>query len=62
MLNGVGQDEIGLEVLVLVLVVAVGRLGAEVGADTPDRQVHLGQPPSGEIRLLAVDGDGPVQS
>jgi hypothetical protein len=33
------------------------RLGAEVGVDAADGEVHLGEAPGGVVRLLAVDGD-----
>jgi len=55
--GGVGQDVVGLEVLVQVIVEGVGVVGAEVGVDATDGQVHFGQPPGGGIGLLAVDGD-----
>src|SRR5438477_12325058 len=29
----------------------------DLGVDTPDREVHLGEPPGRVDRLLAVDGD-----
>ena len=52
---GIGQDEVGLQVGMAVVVerVAVG----DLALDAPDRQVHLCQPPCGEVRLLAVDRD-----
>ena len=40
-----------------VVVEGVGPAGAEVGADTVDCEVHLRQPPSVLVRLLAVHGD-----
>ena len=51
----VGEDEVGLEVGVPVVVegVAVG----DLAVDAADGEVHLGQPPGGVVRLLAVDGD-----
>lgn len=53
----VGHDEVGLEVFVQVRVEAVGLLGAEVGINAADGEVHLGEAPGGEVGLLAVDGD-----
>ena len=52
----VGQDVVGLQVGVQVAVEAVGVLRAQVAVDAADGQVHLGQPPGGVVRLLAVDG------
>lgn len=53
----VGEDVVGLQVLVQVVVEAVGMMGAEVGVNAPDGQVHLGQFPGGGVGFLAVDGD-----
>ena len=51
----IGQDEVGLEVGMAVVVeaVTVGNLAL----DAADGQVHLGEPPSGVVGFLAVDGD-----
>lgn len=51
----IGEDEVGLEVGVAVVVegVAVG----DLAVDATDGEVHLGQPPGGVVRLLAVDRD-----
>ena len=51
----IGEDEVGLEVGVAVVVegVAVG----DLAVDAADGEVHLGQPPGGVVRLLAVDAD-----
>src|SRR5207247_8850438 len=51
------QDEVGLEVSVQVVMESVGVVGAEVGLDTADRQVHLGQAPGCGVGLLAEDRD-----
>ena len=40
-----------------VVVEGVGVLGAEVGLDAADGEVHHGQPPGGGVGLLAVDAD-----
>ena len=49
----IGEDEIGLQVgmAVVVKAVAVG----DLALNAPDRQVHLGQPPRSVIRLLTID-------
>jgi len=49
----IGQDPIGLEVRMAVVVegVAVG----DLGVDAADREVHLGQAPGGVVGLLAID-------
>ena len=51
----VGEDVVGLEVGVAVVVerVAVG----DLGVDPADGEVHLGQAPGRVVRLLAVDAD-----
>ena len=51
----VGEDEVGLQVGVAVVVegVAVG----DLAVDAADGQVHLGEAPGGVVRLLAVDRD-----
>ena len=51
----IGQDEVGLEVGMAVVVeaVAVG----DLALDAPDGQVHLGESPGGVVGFLAVDGD-----
>ena len=51
----IGEDEVGLEVGVAVVVeaVAVG----DLAFDAADGEVHLGEPPGGVVRLLAVDRD-----
>ncbi len=53
----VGEDIVSLQILVQIVVEAVGLMGAEVGVDAADGQVHLGQLPGGGVGLLAVDGD-----
>jgi len=55
----VGQDEIGLQILVEVAVEAAGVLLAEIAVDAADREIHLRQAPGRVIRLLAVDGNVP---
>ena len=51
----IGEDEVRPQVGVAVVVeaVAVG----DLALDAADGEVHLGEPPSGVVRLLAVDGD-----
>ena len=53
--GGIGEDVVGLQVWVAVIVeaVAVG----DVALYPAKRQVHLGQLPSGVVGLLAPDGD-----
>ena len=51
----VGQHEVGPQVREAVVVEAVAVVN--VGVDAADGQVHLGQPPRGVVRLLAVDAD-----
>jgi hypothetical protein len=53
----IGEDEVGAEVRVEVAVEAVLIVGAEVGVDAADGEVHLGQLPGGVVGLLAIDGD-----
>ena len=53
----IGQDEVGLEVLVQIAVETVGVLGAEVGLDVADGEVHVGQAPGRRVGLLAEDGE-----
>ncbi len=53
----VGEDVVGLQVLVQVAVEAVGVLGAEVGFDAANGEVHRGEPPGRRVGLLAVDAD-----
>ena len=54
----VGDNEVGFQVFVGVVeegaFVVPPNLG---GVDAPDGEVHLGQPPGGEITFLSVDGD-----
>lgn len=38
---------------------AVDVMGAVVGVNAADSQLHLGQPPGGVVQLLAGDGDVP---
>ena len=51
----IGEDEVGLQVGVAVVVegVAVG----DLAVDAADGEVHLRQPPGGVVGLLPVDGD-----
>ncbi|SMF63989.1 hypothetical protein SAMN06265365_12386 [Tistlia consotensis] len=51
----VGEDEVGLQVGVAVVVEGVAM--GDLPVDAPDGEVHLGQPPGGIVRLLAVDRD-----
>ena len=53
----VGEDEVGLEVLVQVVVEGVGVVRPEVALDPADGEVHLGQAPGRRVALLPVDGD-----
>src|SRR5450759_5136183 len=53
----VGEDEVGLEVLVLVGVEGVGVVRSQVALEPADGEVHLGQAPGGGVALLPVDGD-----
>ena len=53
----IGEDEVGLEVLQLVLVEATLVVPADVGVDTAHREVHLGKPPGRVVALLPVNGD-----
>src|SRR5579871_6952427 len=40
-------------------VIVEGVAVRDLGVDAPDREVHLGQPPGGVVRLLAVNGNVP---
>ncbi len=51
----IGEDEVGLEVRKAVVVEGVALL--DLTLDAADGQVHLGQPPGGVVRLLAVNRD-----
>ncbi len=51
----VGEHIVGLEVGVRVVVEGVAV--TDLCVDAADGEVHLGQPPGGVVRLLAVDGD-----
>ena len=53
----VGQNIVGLQVAQFVLVKTSLVVPANVGVDSPHGQVHLGQPPSGVVRFLSVDGN-----
>ena len=53
----IGEDGVGLQILVQIVVEAVGLVGAEVGVDAADGEVHPGQLPGGGGGLLAIDGD-----
>ena len=54
----VGDDEIGLEVFVRVVEEGAFVVPLHLrGVDAADGEVHLGQPPSGLVAFLAVDGD-----
>ena len=50
------EDEVGLEVLVLVVEERVGSRLAHVGLDAADGEVHVSQLPVGRVGLLAEDG------
>lgn len=53
----VGEDEVGLQIFVQIVVEGVGVLLAEVSLDAPKGQVHVGELPGRRVGLLAVDGD-----
>ena len=53
--RGIGKDEVGAEILLLVVEEAVAPL--DVCIDAPDGQVHERQPPGGVVGLLAEDRD-----
>jgi hypothetical protein len=53
--RGIGEDEVGLQVGVAVVVEAVAV--RDLAVDSADRQVHLREPPCGVVRLLTVDRD-----
>ena len=56
MLNGrIGEDVVGLEVGVAVVVEGV--TVADLAVDAANGEVHLGEPPGGVVRLLAEDAD-----
>jgi hypothetical protein len=49
----VGEDEVGLQVRVAIVMKCVAM--GDLPVDAPDGEVHLGQPPGGVVRLLAID-------
>ena len=51
----IGEDEVGPEVGVAVVVEGVAV--TDLTVDAADGEVYLGQPPGGEVRFLAVDAD-----
>ena len=53
----IGEDVVGLQVRVQVAQEGVRGLGAEVGLDAADGEVHVRQAPGGGVGLLAEDGD-----
>ena len=53
--GGIGEDEVGLQVGVAVVVEGVAV--RDLAVDAADREVHLGEPPGRVVRLLAVDRD-----
>lgn len=53
----VGHDEIGLQILVLVVVERIGRLLAQITGNATDGEVHLRQFVGRIGVLLAIDGD-----
>ena len=53
----VGEDEVGFEVRLLVVEERVCRFLAELGLDTMDGQVHVGEAPSRGVALLPKDGN-----
>ena len=52
----VGEDKIGTQVGVAVMVEAVA-MRDHLGVNAADGQVHFRQAPGGVVRFLAVDGD-----
>jgi len=53
----IGEDVVGLEVLVQVAMETVGVLVAEIGFDAANGEVHLRQLPRGRVALLTEDAD-----
>ena len=53
----IGEDEVGLQVGMEIALEGVGVLGAEIGFDAANGEVHLGEAPGGGVALLAVDAD-----
>ena len=53
--RGIGEDEVGLQVRMAVVVEAVSV--GDLSADPANGQVHPGEPPRRVVRLLAVDRD-----
>ena len=53
--GGIGEDKVGLEVGMAVVVEAVA-LG-DLSLDAPDGEVHPGEPPGRVVRFLTVDRD-----
>ena len=53
--RGVGQDEVGFQVGVTVIVESVAYF--DLAVDAPDGQVHFGHAPSRIVGLLAEDGN-----
>ena len=53
----VGEDEVGAQVRVHVVMKRVAPLRAEVGLDSAQREVHLRQPPRSRVLLLPEHRD-----
>src|SRR5205809_774573 len=53
----VGEDVIGFDAWVHILVEAVSPFAAEVCLDPSDGKIHLCQPPCGRIGLLPINRD-----
>ena len=53
--RGIGEDEVGLEVRVAVVVETVAM--GDLSFDASDREVHLGEAPGSVVRFLPVDRD-----
>ena len=52
---GIGEDEVGLEVGMAVVVEAVSM--GDLTFDASDGEIHLGKAPGGVVRFLSVDRD-----
>lgn len=55
----IGEDEIGFEILVEIIVKSVRVLRAKIGFDPTNGKVHLREFPRGRIRFLTVGGNIP---
>jgi len=53
----IGEEEIGFEVLVRVIVERALAVPGDVGLDATNGEVHLAEPPGGLIGFLAVDAE-----